>query len=82
MVGKVRTAKRWHLQQLATLYDSYYESQPFEIEEEPTDEPEKLAARLRLTQPIPPAIPLIVGDILARQPRLRAGDPGCWPTPE
>ena len=38
--------------------------EPFRIEEEPTDQPEKLAARLRLLQPIPAEIPLIVGDIL------------------
>jgi len=62
----------WHLQQLATMYDSYYESRPFKIEEEPTDQPEMLAARLHPAQP----------EIRARQPRLRAGDPGGWPTLE
>jgi hypothetical protein len=52
-----------HLKRLAMMYDSYYESRPFKIEEEPTDQPEKLAARLHV-RPIPPVIPLIVGDIL------------------
>jgi hypothetical protein len=60
--AKYRNAES-HLQRLDALYDSYYESQPFKIEEEPTDQPEKLAARLHL-QPIPQEIPLIVGDIL------------------
>jgi hypothetical protein len=45
-----------HLQRLDALYDSYYESQPFKIEEEHTDQPQKLAARLHV-QPIPPEIP-------------------------
>jgi hypothetical protein len=30
-----------HLQRLDALYDSYFESQPFKIEEEPTDQPQK-----------------------------------------
>jgi hypothetical protein len=53
-----------HLQRLNALYDSYYETQPFKIEEEPTDQPAKRTARLRIVQPIPREIPLVVGDIL------------------
>jgi hypothetical protein len=53
-----------HIERLTTVHDSYYESEPFRIEEEPTAQPDKLAARLRLLQPIPAEIPLIVGDVL------------------
>lgn len=34
-----------HLQRLGTVYDSYRESEPFRIDEEPTDQPDKLALR-------------------------------------
>jgi len=61
--AKIRHAKQ-HCQQLTDLADQYRASEPFRVEAEPTDQPHKIAYRMRLTQPIPLEIPLVVGGLL------------------
>jgi hypothetical protein len=61
--AKIRHAEA-HRQRLKKLCDGYRASNPFHVEPEPTDQPNKTAFRLRVTQPPPLQIPLVVGDLL------------------
>jgi hypothetical protein len=61
--AKIGQAER-HCERLTELYNRYRVAEPFHVEAEPTGEADRVAYRLRLTEPMPLEIPLIVGDLL------------------
>jgi hypothetical protein len=61
--AKIGQAER-HCERLTELYNRYRAAEPFHVEAVPTAEADEVAYRLRLTEPIPLEIPLIVGDLL------------------